>query len=80
MPGVSPDRVALVAALGRLNRVTRETVVLHHLADLSVEAVAANLGIPVGTVKARLSRGRAQLARYLSEDATPSPVRRSSNV
>jgi RNA polymerase sigma-70 factor (ECF subfamily) len=42
-------------------------VVLHHLCDLSVEQVASETGAPVGTVKARLSRGRAALARRLGE-------------
>ncbi|GIE82467.1 RNA polymerase sigma24 factor [Actinoplanes philippinensis] len=68
-PGVSGDRVALVAALRQLARPTREAVVLHHLADLSVAEVAATLGVPVGTVKARLARGRAALATFLSDDA-----------
>ncbi|WP_433796157.1 sigma-70 family RNA polymerase sigma factor [Actinoplanes sp. CA-252034] len=68
-PGVSGDRVALVAALRRLAPPTREAVVLHHLADLSVTEVAATLGVPVGTVKARLARGRAALATFLSDDA-----------
>jgi RNA polymerase sigma-70 factor (ECF subfamily) len=43
-------------------------VVLHHVADLPVDQVAAIMGVPVGTVKARLSRGRAALGRYLSAD------------
>jgi RNA polymerase sigma-70 factor (ECF subfamily) len=38
------------------------------VADLSVEEVAAETGAPVGTVKARLSRGRAALAVLLSEE------------
>ena len=67
VPGLSPDRVALVAALRKLGRPTREALVLHHLADLPVTEVAAMLGVPVGTVKARLSRGRALLARELTE-------------
>ncbi|MEV6521877.1 sigma-70 family RNA polymerase sigma factor [Longispora sp. NPDC051575] len=79
VPGVSPDRVALVAALARLNRGTREAVILHHLADLSVEDVAENLGVPVGTVKARLSRGRAQLARHLADDAAPHSLKTRSS-
>jgi DNA-directed RNA polymerase specialized sigma24 family protein len=41
-------------------------VVLHHLADLPVIEVAATLGVPVGTVKARLARGRTALARFLA--------------
>jgi RNA polymerase sigma-70 factor (ECF subfamily) len=68
VPGMSGDRVALLAALRRLAPPTREAVVLHHLADLSVAEVAATLGVPEGTVKARLSRGRAALARFLSDD------------
>ncbi|GAB3142675.1 SigE family RNA polymerase sigma factor [Micromonospora sonneratiae] len=68
VPGLSPDHVALVAALRELNRPTREAVVLHHLADLTVEEVADTLDVPVGTVKARLSRGRAALARLLSDN------------
>ncbi len=77
-PGVSGDRVALMAALRRLGRPTREAVVLHHLADLSVSEVAATLGVPEGTVKARLARGRAALAGFLSDDvpvALPEGVR-----
>lgn len=42
-------------------------MVLHHLCDLTVEQVAAEVGSPVGTVKAQLSRGRAALARLLSD-------------
>jgi DNA-directed RNA polymerase specialized sigma24 family protein len=38
-----------------------------------VTEVAETLGVPVGTVKARLSRGRAALAQYLS--ATEEEVR-----
>ena len=68
VPGMTGDRVALLAALRRLAPPTREAVVLHHLADLSVAEVAATLGVPVGTVKARLARGRATLARLLADD------------
>ena len=74
VPGLSADRVALLAALRRLAPPTREAVVLHYLADLPVGEVAATLGVPVGTVKARLARGRAALARFLAdEDPTPLP-------
>lgn len=74
VPGLDPNRVALVAALQQLSRPTRETIVLHHLADLSVHEVAETLGVPVGTVKARLSRGRAMLATLLNENAESRPV------
>jgi RNA polymerase sigma-70 factor (ECF subfamily) len=70
VPGANPNRVVLVAALAKLSRPTRETIVLHHIADMSVHEVAETLGVPVGTVKARLSRGRALLADLL-RDAEP---------
>lgn len=79
VPGVDPNRVALVAALQQLSRATRETIVLHHLADMSVHEVAEALGVPVGTVKARLSRGRAMLATLITEmadESRPAPPRR----
>ena len=68
VPGLTPDRVALVAALGRIPAAQRRAVVLHHVAGLSVQEVAEETGAPVGTVKARLSRGRAALAALLSEE------------
>jgi RNA polymerase sigma-70 factor, ECF subfamily len=65
------SRVALVAALGRLPEKQRQALVLHHLCDLPVEAVAREVGAPEGTVKARLSRGRIALAALLAPiDAT----------
>lgn len=43
-------------------------MVLHHLLDLDVAAIAAETGRPVGTVKTDLHRGRAALARLLRLD------------
>ena len=40
----------------------RRAVVLHYLADLSVTEIAAQEGVPEGTVKSWLHRGRAALA------------------
>ncbi len=64
---ISPDHVLLVTALRELPEAQRHTIVLHHLCDLPVEEVAALTGVPPGTVKARLSRGRAALAAVLSD-------------
>ena len=72
--GPSPDHVALVRALQQLPRGQREVIALHHLADLPVQEVAATLGIPAGTVKARLSRGRAALAVLLADDPADDPA------
>lgn len=63
--GDSDDRVVLLQALRELPAGQREVIALHHLADLTVEQVAETLGVPTGTVKARLARGRAALAARL---------------
>ena len=63
----SDAHVAVVAALRQLPEHERRVIVLHHLADLPVREVAAELHVPEGTVKARLSRGRAALALLLDD-------------
>ncbi|MGL5816105.1 MAG: SigE family RNA polymerase sigma factor [Phycicoccus sp.] len=70
-PPGEPFDPHLSAALLALPAAQREAVVLHHVADLSVQQIAADLGVPVGTVKARLSRGRAALASALSPSFAP---------
>ncbi len=65
MPPVGADHVDLVRALRRLPLAQREVLVLHYVAELAVERVAAELGLPVGTVKSRLARGRTALAHQL---------------
>ncbi|MGY0005320.1 RNA polymerase sigma factor [Micromonospora sp. I033] len=72
-PALSPDHVALVAALQRLPRPAREAVVLHHLADLPVTEVATALGCSVEAVKTRLVRARRVLAGHL-DDSEPVPA------
>lgn len=67
-PEPDPTTVALQRALQQLPTEQRRAIVLHHLADLSVADVAQETGAPVGTVKARLSRGRAALAPLLADD------------
>ena len=47
--------------------VQRDALVLHHLVGLAVTEVASELGVPEGTVKAWLSRGRRRLAAALAE-------------
>lgn len=56
---------ALQRALGRLSPELRETVILRDLEELEYREVAQILGVPEGTVKSRLNRGRAELARVL---------------
>jgi RNA polymerase sigma-70 factor, ECF subfamily len=66
----SPDHVALVRALREIPEVQRRAIVLHHLVGMSVDEVAHETGAPPGTVKARLSRGRAALAALLGDEPT----------
>jgi len=69
------DVVLLVAALRQLAEPTRSAIVLHHLLDQPVAAVAAELDVPIGTVKARLVRGREQLAVLLGGPSAAGPTR-----
>ncbi|MEV0715736.1 SigE family RNA polymerase sigma factor [Asanoa sp. NPDC050611] len=64
----SPDRVALARALKTLPEKQRRAIVLFHIADLSVAQIAAQEGVPEGTVKAWLHRGRAALAALLTDE------------
>ena len=66
VPGPDVSRVELIRALQQLPADQRRAVVLHHLCDVPVRDIADEIGVPVGTVKARLSRGRAALAALLA--------------
>jgi RNA polymerase sigma-70 factor (ECF subfamily) len=55
----------LQAALARLSPELRETVILRDLEELEYREIAQVLKVPEGTVKSRLNRGRAELARIL---------------
>lgn len=55
------DTAAIAAVLLELRPEEREVLLLHAWADLDYEQIAAALGIPVGTVRSRLSRGRERL-------------------
>src|SRR5436305_10083956 len=77
VPGAGPEHLALVAALGRLPQEQRRAVVLHHVVGLPLDEIARETGVPVGTVKSRLGRGRQALAGQLlvcSEGQVPGDV------
>jgi RNA polymerase sigma-70 factor (ECF subfamily) len=57
----------LQSALGRLSPELRETIILRDLQDMEYREIASVLEIPEGTVKSRLNRGRAELARMLKK-------------
>jgi len=55
-------------ALAKVSVELREAVILRDLQDLDYKDIAQVLGIPEGTVKSRISRGRAELARLLERN------------
>ena len=55
-------------ALSRVSEELREAVILRDLQDMDYKEIAQVLGIPEGTVKSRISRGRAELARLLERN------------
>ena len=64
----SPDldqHAVLIAALRQLPFGQREALALHYMADLSIADIAVRIDVPVGTVKARLARGRDALRSIL---------------
>lgn len=55
-------------ALAEVSPDLREAVILRDLQELDYKEIAQVLGIPEGTVKSRISRGRAELARRLERN------------
>ena len=60
----------LQGALAKLSPDLRETIILRDLQELEYREIAQVLAIPEGTVKSRLNRGRAELARLLKRHIT----------
>ncbi|WSX18108.1 sigma-70 family RNA polymerase sigma factor [Streptomyces sp. NBC_00988] len=64
--------LALVrVALATLRRAEREVLALCVWSGLDYRAAAEALGVPVGTVRSRLSRARAKLAKHLKSTELP---------
>jgi RNA polymerase sigma-70 factor (ECF subfamily) len=63
------DRLAVDAAMSGLPPEFRAAVVLRDVCALDYAEIADVLGIPPGTVRSRIARGRAVLARTLGEPA-----------
>lgn len=60
------DRLEVDAALATLPPEFRAAVVLRDLCQLDYAEIAETLGIPPGTVRSRIARGRAALAEHLA--------------
>ena len=70
---------AVRKAIGRLAAIYREVVYRHYMKGQGVEEITKALGVPVGTVKSRLSDGRGQMketvTKALREGDHPTAVR-----
>ncbi len=76
-PDTAPDEVAgretaleVQAALARLDDLSRTLIVLCAIEGLSYPEAAEILDMPVGTIKSRVFRARAQLAEMLADTTT----------
>lgn len=69
------EAVAFCRAFKRLSPVHREVLVLSVIHGMPYEAIAAQCGCEVGTVKSRVNRARAQLKAMLLEGKLPLQVR-----
>jgi RNA polymerase sigma-70 factor (ECF subfamily) len=63
--------VGVMAAFSSLSRHDQDVLALCVLEELSLAHAAHALGVPIGTVKSRLSRAKARLARAVSETSAP---------
>jgi RNA polymerase sigma-70 factor (ECF subfamily) len=71
----SVDVIDLERALLCLAPEQREVVLLVALEDMTYADVSTSLGIPIGTVMSRLSRGREKLRRLMNGEASRSALR-----
>ena len=65
------------AALATLPEVFREVVVLREIEGFGYEEIAEILNVNIGTVKSRLTRGRAALREALIKDSPVRPAKRA---
>ncbi len=70
-PEAAGDRIDIDAALARITEEFRAAVVLRDLCDLDYAQIAEVLGVPPGTVRSRIARGRAALAAELEPPRDP---------
>ena len=63
------ERLQLAEVLPGVDLAFREAVVLRDLEDLSYQEIAEVLGVPIGTVRSRIARGREQLRQLMVGDS-----------
>jgi len=67
-------------ALARLPDEQREVILLIGLEGVAYETAAQILGVPIGTVRSRLSRGRETLRQIMGRQKAPKPASGATTV
>lgn len=62
------QRMDVYQSLKMLKEVERTCITLFYMEDVSIDKIAGITGIPTGTVKSHLSRGKEKLATYLKRN------------
>jgi RNA polymerase sigma factor (sigma-70 family) len=73
-PTASRQLRELERALARLPLEQRESILLVGLEGMRYDEAAAVLGVPIGTVRSRLSRGRESLRKLMGMDEVDAPA------
>lgn len=73
---ISEMQALVQARLAQLPEEFRSAMILRFVEDRSYEEISEALGVPIGTVKSRINRGRAELKTLMSDVL---PTRRSSD-
>ena len=74
LPAIAPetakslDAAQVLRTLAQVDEIFRAPVALFYLEDCAYQQIAEILGVPMGTVKSRISRGIAQLQKLLARD------------
>ena len=76
------QRDELERGFGRLSMEHRAVLVLHYYVGMSMPALAAALGIPLGTAQSRLGRALVALRAAIDAESTtePTPIRRGQTA
>jgi RNA polymerase sigma-70 factor (ECF subfamily) len=79
LPAIPPtmadqiDAGAVLDSLAKISEAFRAPLALFYLEDYSYKEIAEILDVPVGTVQSRISRGKSQLYKILT-DSAPFPA------
>ncbi|MBK6759541.1 MAG: RNA polymerase sigma factor [Ignavibacteria bacterium] len=73
-PDQQADYALLIDVLRKLSPVIRESIILADVLDMKLEDIAATQGVSLSAIKSRVTRGREQLKRILSEPAEQTEI------